>query len=101
MSFVHCHGCNWEQDDFWNKSYNPVRYFLKNDLPVYIRPRMMNTDPKTAYGRTHSWMMLLRCIWKWTRRVYTQVWWTYEAWREDVKTGRGGCPNCGNGLCID
>ena len=29
MSFLHCHNCNWSQDDFWDpKGYNPFRHDL-------------------------------------------------------------------------
>ena len=28
MAYLHCHNCSWEQDDFWNKSYNPIRFLL-------------------------------------------------------------------------
>jgi hypothetical protein len=27
-AFVHCHECEWSQDDFWSGSYNPVRFLL-------------------------------------------------------------------------
>ena len=25
MGFVHCTRCDFEQDDFWNESYNPIK----------------------------------------------------------------------------
>lgn len=28
MAYLHCHSCGWQQDDFWNKTYNPIRYLL-------------------------------------------------------------------------
>jgi hypothetical protein len=48
MAFVHCHGtvhgpCNWEQDDFWSWSYNPIETFL-DYVKTYIRPRWVGTD---------------------------------------------------------
>jgi hypothetical protein len=46
MAFLHCHNCNWEQDDFWSwKGYNPVRFFFGSDVPAYIQPRMIGVDP--------------------------------------------------------
>jgi len=45
MAYVHCHHCNWEQDDFWSWGYNPLRWFFKYDLPSYIWPRMIRCDP--------------------------------------------------------
>jgi hypothetical protein len=45
MSFVHCHSCHWEQDDFWSwKGYNPLRFFFKNELKWYIWPRYVGMD---------------------------------------------------------
>lgn len=44
MAYVHCHSCPWSQDDFWNKSYNPVRFFFKNELPYALRPRYASGD---------------------------------------------------------
>jgi len=29
MSYLHCHNCDFSQDDFWSKSYNPIRYLLQ------------------------------------------------------------------------
>lgn len=102
MSYVHCHTCNWEQDDFWGRRYNPIRFFLKSELPNYIMPRMIDFDPKPySYGRVFSWYVLWRLVVKWCRRVATQKWWTYNSWQKARKAGKGGCPKCGSGLCID
>lgn len=27
-SYIHCHECGWSQDDYWNESYNPIRFML-------------------------------------------------------------------------
>ena len=27
--YLHCHDCDWEQDDFWDETYNPFRALLK------------------------------------------------------------------------
>jgi hypothetical protein len=45
MAFVHCDSCPWSQDDFWNRKYNPVRFFLKYELPSWILPRFVGYDP--------------------------------------------------------
>ena|SRR5579885_407912 len=28
MTYLHCHKCDWQQDDYWSKSYNPLRFLL-------------------------------------------------------------------------
>lgn len=54
MAFVHCHGtphgsCEWEQDDFWSWSYNPIETFL-GYVKTYIRPRWVGMD-RHAVGK--------------------------------------------------
>ena len=31
MAYLHCHNCNFSQDDYWHKTYNPITCF-QNDL---------------------------------------------------------------------
>jgi hypothetical protein len=26
MAFLHCHNCDFSQDDFWDESYNPITF---------------------------------------------------------------------------
>jgi hypothetical protein len=28
MANLHCHYCQWSQDDYWDESYNPIRRLL-------------------------------------------------------------------------
>ena len=28
MAYLHCHDCDWQQDDFWSAQYNPIRSLL-------------------------------------------------------------------------
>jgi hypothetical protein len=102
MAYVHCHKCHWSQDDFWSLGgYNPVRWFLKYEFAAYIRPRIVSFDPVCSIGRVFSWYVIWLSLRKWARRLTKQRWWTYKAWRKDVERGNGGCPKCGNHLCID
>ena len=39
MPYVHCHNCDWSQDDFWDESFNPLRFLLNDEeklTPEYI-----------------------------------------------------------------
>lgn len=106
MAFVHCHSCSWQQDDFWSRSYNPIRWLVKNilmDWSLY-RPHVIKGD-KPFWPR-HSWYYILWEIWRHIRpsRYWNQKWWTYGAWKRAVKRNGGkwpSCPKCGSGLCID
>lgn len=31
MAYVHCHNCDWQQDDFWDVSFNPLRFLLNDE----------------------------------------------------------------------
>ncbi len=30
MAYLHCHSCDFSQDDFWHEGYNPIRFLYKN-----------------------------------------------------------------------
>jgi len=103
MAFVHCHGCNWEQDDFWDWGYNPIRC-LWACIRDYAWPKICIFDPPPhSYGRVFSWIVLWKECGRVLRRVPRQVWWTYNSWkRATAKLGRWPhCPKCDSRLCID
>jgi hypothetical protein len=70
-------------------------------------PRCVEADGTDSEGkmvkeyRVFSWYILLQEFGKWCRRLFTQKWWTYASWKKALKEGKGGCPKCGSGLCID
>jgi hypothetical protein len=141
MSYVHCHACGWSQDDFWNRSYNPAKYFFIQDIPTWIKPEMVKLDPCCMPKSPIPWMLGLaevrevpwvqpkggpKCVdangeepttvreysvFSWVvlgqhfvsscRSLFTQKWWTYASWKKALKEGKGGCPKCGDDLCID
>ena len=45
MAYLHCHtkGCNWSQDDFYSKSYNPLTKIWSN-IKWLWKPRMIEWD---------------------------------------------------------
>jgi hypothetical protein len=105
MAYVHCHGCNWEQDDFWSlRHYNPLNSFIA-DLKWAAWPKMLEFDlPPHSYGRIFSWCFLWKKFLKTIRNFRNQVWWTYRDWNRAVKSNGGHwpkCPKCGHALCID
>lgn len=105
MSYIHCHNCDWEQDDFWGWRYNPVSCFLR-DVAYYLKPRRIQFDSNVAgemgWTRTdlHSWYMIVLSERKMFRRIFRQKWWTYRDWKR--AKDRNICPSCkGEGLCVD
>lgn len=58
MSFVHCHACNWQQDDFWSLGgYNPLRYFVKNAIPTWSKPEMVRMDSSFMPKSPLAWRL--------------------------------------------
>jgi hypothetical protein len=103
MSYIHCHSCGWNQDDFWSWRYNPLQCFWRFSLKEHARPRYVRAVfvVGPAERRVHSWAMILRDITRYFWRAWQMRWWTRRAWVSAVKAGRGGCPKCDHRLCED
>lgn len=43
MSYLHCHSCDWSQDDFYSRWYNPLTKII-SDIKWLWRPRMICFD---------------------------------------------------------
>jgi hypothetical protein len=101
MAYIHCHNCNWQQDDFWSVGgYNPIRFFLTQDVPWLIRPRIITFDKWVAKKngwsnhRRFSWWVLW---WEFKRmclKFRRQYWWTWGAYKKrKIKTVRSAMVN--------
>jgi hypothetical protein len=101
MAYLHCHACNWEQDDFWSKAYNPWTVLLDR-FSSFIRPRFIEVEGGAEENyhivRIHCWHLLLTHTWWCIRRMFRQVYWTYRDFQDAVKENGGKwptCPKCG------
>ncbi len=119
MAYIHCHNCNWSQDDFWDFSfgkygytkifgigwgYNPISYFI-HYFKEHIKPRVIKFDNSFAKEQgwktncLHSWFLIR---WEFKRMIKSfkkQYWWTYSSYK---KSKIKNCPDCDNKyLCID
>jgi hypothetical protein len=111
MAYLHCHSCDWEQDDFWNWKwtwkiwkerpfgYNPISLMI-DYVRRYMKPRYIEFDSHFAESigfksnRIHSWRFMLHEFNRNFRRVRKMKWWTEDSWyksREDAV-----CPGCGD-----
>jgi len=103
MSFVHCHKCHWEQDDFYSpKGYNPAHY-----LENWMKDLCLNPDePFTGdsqWIREHGAITYRELIARefecYARKIRTMKWITYEDFKNEPNKV---CPSCGsNDLDID
>lgn len=116
MAYIHCHHCNWGQDDFWNFKftwkfwkfrafgYNPLSLVI-DDARWLLKPRILELDSKLSRlqgfknPRVFSWRLLLYEWKKHIRRLFTQKWRTWESYQQDPQKK---CPACNHfPLCID
>jgi len=113
MAYLHCHSCDWSQDDFWSKRYNPLTK-LRDDFKWLWRPQMWGMDefivsdltrlthvpvwrfrsPSGVGLQVFSWNWLILEIVKEIIIFRRQRWWTHAAWKRDQDTAV--CPKCGD-----
>jgi hypothetical protein len=94
IMYLHCHtkGCNWQQDDFWHKKYNPFTK-VADSFKWLARPRILELDyEEQGMRRIFSWWLLAREICREVRNVYRMKWWTYKAWKK--VQDHAVCPRC-------
>ncbi len=111
MAYLHCHSCDWSQDDFWSKRYNPITKFW-SDVKWLWKPRIIDLDHNIVddlikYTKVpilfkkrdgwqykfFSWNWLVLEIVKEVKNFRTQKWWTWEAFMKEKDTAV--CPSCG------
>lgn len=111
MSYLHCHSCDWSQDDFYSKTYNPITKII-DSIKEYIRPRIIEWDsgfirndfPKLVKythvpviiinNKCFSWNWMLLDIVRDFKSMFKQKWWTYKSFKKAYDKG-AVCPKCG------
>lgn len=100
MAFLHCHECDWEQDDFWDEHYNPIKSLERIKEDFYTKdldaPWTLECYeiPSPLPLREH----LAERLEVWARTVRNMKWPTMESW---LDADRPGCPQCGAPLDMD
>lgn len=121
MSYLHCHNCEFSQDDFWDFRfakyaywhhwrYNPFSLFLSY-FGTYWRPRRTKFDrwiaKENGWSRSdpHSWYLIWHEFKRMIRKFIYQKYWTAKSWQRAIKKNGEkwpACPKCGkNELDID
>lgn len=124
MAYLHCHSCDWSQDDFWEFKLNLKGYYKFGYNPIslllcafkeYFNLRICNWDsnfikenPEIKYKENENGTVSIRNIriffyelknFFW--RILRQKWWTWEQW-EKARKKNPKCPKCGaNNFDID
>lgn len=109
MAYLHCHNCDWSQDDFWDeRGYNPIST-LKDDTEYLFRDKVyfdgsikdslkkygnieLKEDEKGLYitGKEYVIHEMERSI----ARIKHMVWATDAKFKKDYKEGIAECPKC-------
>jgi len=98
MSFIHCHKCKWEQDDFYSEEgYNPAKYLkgwniklLSDDIDSLFS---MDKNFLKKNGCVSNREVIAREYEKFANRIRKMRWITYEQWKKDPNKI---CPECGS-----
>lgn len=98
MAYVHCHSCDWEQDDFYSVyGYNPARYLLDwmKDLCSDKIDEQFTDDPGfiAENGPITTREVIAREFEKFGDRIRQMKWITEEQWKKDENKV---CPGCGS-----
>lgn len=101
MAYLHCHSCDWEQDDFYSEEgYNPASS-LKNWNDILCGEKqnkidkVFSTDSEFVRenGKITTREVIARQYEKYARKIRTMKWITWEQWEKEKDTAV--CPNCG------
>lgn len=117
MAYLHCHNCNFSQDDFWDFrlgkygyfwhwGYNPFSVFLMYVFGRhgFIKPHRIEFDrnvmAESGWKRRdpHSWWLIWLRVRNLIRTFKRQRWWTYNSFQTSCKIRNGAwppCPECG------
>ncbi len=109
MSYLHCHSCDWSQDDFWNKKYNPLTkiwddikwlwkpkiikldIYTMNELIKYTHVPIIRKKTRSDY-KAFSWNWFILELVKEIRIFFQQKWWTWKSWKKHKDIAF--CPKC-------
>jgi len=107
MAYLHCHDCDWSQDDFWSEDGWSPEVSMKNDWEYTFRDKIymdenffeeaglqdkMHKDDEGCWisGQDLLAFELRRCA----RKVEEMAVRTYEEWKKVRSTFV--CPECGS-----
>jgi len=100
MAYLHCHNCDWEQDDFYSKTYNPASSLTHwNDYLFGSRSNEIDrqfTDDSgflEEFGPLTIREVIARAFEKTAQDIRNMKWLTYEQWKDEPNKV---CPKCGS-----
>lgn len=94
MSYLHCHKCGWEQDDFWEENgWSPLYPSHIEELRTYLLKNVILLDG----GRTimDSKDYVIQHLERIIAKIKGMRWKTLKEWQDTPKEKRM-CPRCGS-----
>ncbi len=94
MAYLHCHSCDWSQDDFWSEGgWTP----LHEDIIAWYRKLLfqgtMNVDRPGGCVDVDTRELVASYLETKAIGIRNMVWKTEEDWK--VARDTAVCPNCG------
>jgi len=100
MAYLHCHNCDWAQDDFYHKGFNPASFLGHWDKYLFgARPdeidRQFTNDSNflREFGSLTVREVIARDFEKFAQNIRKMKWITFEQWRDEPNKV---CPKCGS-----
>jgi len=103
MAYLHCHKCNWSQDDFYHTGYNPAKYLMDWNESLFGDNHHKLDEPFTddsqfisEYGNITLREVLALEYEKFANRIRKMKWVTDADFKADFAAGIAKCPKCGS-----
>ena len=105
MAYLHCHNCNWSQDDFWSETYNPGTC-AKDDEQALLNSNLDDyfTDCTSfieKHGKITRREEIARHFERLAKLIRTMKFRTFEEFKFAKENGLALCPQCGKRVEFD
>jgi hypothetical protein len=97
---VHCHVCEWSQDDFWSKDYNPVRFLLNWEKDLLGEKLDQPFTDDAGFIEENGNLTLREVIARECEQAAEKIR-SMNFMSEDEWHANNKCPNCGSRLDVD
>ena len=94
MAFLHCHSCGWEQDDFWDERYNPLRCPLDwEDMLLNENLDDLFPGDPVLHGEITKRELIARDLERNAQKIRNMKYKSLNEFKDDKENSI--CPNCG------
>jgi len=101
--YLRCRNCDWSQDDFYDKDYNPAKSLLDWNGSLFGDDRkqldeQFSNDSEfiKENGKITTREVVAREYESFASKIRAMKWVTYEDYEKDKNSGVAKCPKCGS-----